>query len=113
MTSLKELEVKNIAVVKNPDERSVSENRQNYLEKKEYTKMLRKAENKVVETEKSIEQLEKEIEGLNQILSDPVKMEKIENKNAIFSMYEDLKKRLEKEMSNWEKDHKELEKLRQ
>jgi len=109
LENLKELERKEKQKAQNKENNS-SENKQSYLERKEFDKMIRKAENKVKSCEVNIEKLEAEMEEIGKILSDPDKMN---DDTSLFSTYEDLKKELEKQMKNWEEKTEILEGMKE
>ena len=76
---------------------SSSDNKVNYLAKKEQDKKLRKAQKKVDEAEALIEKLENRQTELEKLLSNP------ENANAeTFSEYEDVQNQLTQAMENWD-----------
>ncbi len=97
LENLKELEQKEKQTSTQKD-KTISDNKLSYIERKEFDKKIRKAENKLKDCEKRIEQIEQEIERLAKILSDP---EKINNDPSLFSKYDTLKKQLESEMHLW------------
>lgn len=87
-----------------------SENKQSYLERKEFDKKIRKVENSVQSSEEKIEKIELELDEIGKILSDP---EKMNEDQSLFSKYEELKKQLESEMKKWEEQTEHLEELKQ
>lgn len=109
LENLKELEHKE-KQVSSQKEKPVSDNKQLYLERKEFEKKIRKAENKVKDCEQKIESIEKEMEEISQVLSNP---EKVNDDPSLFTKYEDLKKQLESEMHLWEELTIQLEELKQ
>lgn len=109
LENLKEIERKEKQVSQNK-EKKTSDSKQSYLERKEFEKQIRKVENVVKESESKIEKIELEMEQISNILSDP---EKMNDDQSLFSKYEDLKKKLEVEMENWEKLTEEVEELKQ
>lgn len=109
LENLKELERKVKQVTQNKTNKT-SDNKQSYLERKEFDKLIRKTENDVQSSESKIEKIEQEILHVSKILSDP---EKMNNDPSLFSKYEDLKNELEHEMKIWEKFTEELEELKQ
>jgi ATP-binding cassette, subfamily F, member 3 len=113
MTSLRELEAKQ-KIIQNQEttEKGVSESKQNYLEKKENEKIIRKAANKVQESEKEIERLESDIKAMDKQLADPVFLEKNANNTPLFKMYDKMKAKLNEEMERWEKLNEELETIK-
>lgn len=108
LENLKEIERKEKQV--SQKEKKNSDSKQSYLERKEFEKQIRKVENVVKESESKIENIELEMEQISNILSDP---EKMNDDQSLFSKYEDLKKKLEAEMENWEKLTEEVEELKQ
>ncbi|NOQ24541.1 MAG: ATP-binding cassette domain-containing protein [Bacteroidales bacterium] len=109
LENLKEIERKEKQVSQNKVKKN-SDSKQSYLERKEFEKQIRKVENVVKESESKIENIELEMEQISNILSDP---EKMNDDQSLFSKYEDLKKKLEAEMENWEKLTEEVEELKQ
>jgi ATP-binding cassette subfamily F protein 3 len=109
MNSLRELEVKQtVTIAATVNEPTVG--KQNYLEKKEFDRIVRKAEQKVQDCEKTIEKLENELEKLNQILADPDELAKYQQQGKdLFARYNEIKTEIDKQMSNWEEFHNELE----
>lgn len=108
LENLKEIERKEKQV--SQKEKKNSDSKQSYLERKEFEKQIRKVENVVKDSESKIENIEIEMEQISNILSDP---EKMNDDQSLFSKYEDLKKKLEAEMENWEKLTEEVEELKQ
>lgn len=109
LENLKELERKEKQTSQNK-EKKLSENKQSYLERKEFEKLIRKAENEVKSSESRIETIEKEIDKISEILSDP---EKMNDDHGLFTKYEELKNKLESEMKVWEKATEKLEELKE
>ncbi len=83
-----------------------SENKQKYLERKEFDRKLRKAESAVKKSEKQIEEYETKLKTLDEKIS-----EGDIDGQEIFTNYERLKNELWKEMIRWETLHTKLEKL--
>jgi len=109
LENLKELERKKKSISKDTEKKD-SANKQNYLERKEIDKKIRKAENNVKECESEIEKIESKLEEIGSVLSNPDKM----NEDAsLFSQYENLKNDLEKRMKSWEELTEVLEELKQ
>ncbi|MFC2096397.1 ribosomal protection-like ABC-F family protein [Bacteroidota bacterium] len=109
LENLKEIERKEKQTSLNK-EKKTSDNKQSYLERKEFEKQIRKAENNVKACEEKIERIEKEIKEISEILSSP---EKMNNDSTLFSKYDELKKKLEHEMKHWEKLTEVVEELKQ
>ncbi|MBN2777468.1 MAG: ABC-F family ATP-binding cassette domain-containing protein [Bacteroidales bacterium] len=94
--------------IKIDTQKNTSDNKQQYLERKERSKKLNSLEKKVKKHEEEIEKLESEIQGLNNILSEPDKHD--EKKLAVtYQMFSKLNEKLEKEMIAWEDASQELE----
>ena len=113
MESLHELETRQQAKqVDDSQSKNISENKQTYLDKKEFDKIIRKVANKVHECEKKIEKLENDVKAMNKQMSDPDFLEKNANNTALFKMYDKLKADLAKEMDNWALLNEEIETLK-
>lgn len=89
-----------------PKTETFSENKKNYLEKKEFDRRKRQLKSKIEKSEDTIHQLEKELENLNALLNTTVDSKKIEE---LYKQFSELEKQLEKEMTNWENLTIELE----
>ncbi|WP_461631164.1 ABC-F family ATP-binding cassette domain-containing protein [Labilibaculum euxinus] len=106
MDSLKELEVKKAVSVVQADA-APSDNKLNYLERKEMNKKISKMERAVSNSEDNIARFEEQIAQMEELLANPENMQD----QSLFSRYEKAKKDLEKEMSDWENLNEELEQL--
>ncbi|GAB7086531.1 ABC-F family ATP-binding cassette domain-containing protein [Marinifilum fragile] len=106
MENLQELEVKK-AMVQEKVEEAPSENKLNYLERKELSKKITKMERNVAKAEENIAKFEAQIAEMEDLLSNPEKMQD----QSLFIKYEDAKKDLENEMMAWEEFHEKLEEL--
>lgn len=106
MESLKELEVAK-KVVQVQEDVAPSENKLNYLERKEMSKKISKMERAVSKAEENIARFEEEIVKMEDMLANPEKMQD----QSLFSKYEQAKKDLENEMQAWEDFNEELELL--
>lgn len=106
MESLKELEVKK-AIVQEKVEEAPSENKLNYLERKELSKKITKMERNVKNAEDNIARLEEEIADMENQLANPEAMQD----QSLFTKYEESKQKLEDEMMAWEEFNEELEGL--
>jgi ATP-binding cassette, subfamily F, member 3 len=105
--NLRELERKENVQKNDAGENTVSENKRRYIEKKDYDRNLRKLTRKVSVVEQEIEELEKEIEIIDQKLSDPAHIEKADEK--FYNNYNLLKKSLNEKMGLWTEYTHELE----
>jgi ATP-binding cassette subfamily F protein 3 len=85
--------------------------KQDYLEKKELDKVIRKLSQQITTAEQKIEWLEKEIQEINGLLSDPAKIEK-GSEAKLYVRHGEVEKLLKEEMSIWEKLNVELEELK-
>lgn len=106
MDSLKELEVKK-TVSSIQEEVAPSDNKLNYLERKEMSKKISKIERAISNSEENIARFEEQIAEMEDMLANPEKMQD----QSLFAKYEKAKKDLEKEMSDWENLNEELELL--
>ena len=86
--------------------------KQDYLEKKEMDKIIRKASQQVVVSEQKIESLEKELEEITFLLANPDHIEKSSGEK-LYNRHGEVEKLLEKEMSTWERLNTELEQLKE
>jgi ATP-binding cassette subfamily F protein 3 len=106
MDSLKELEVNKtitaVQVVADP-----SDNKLNYLERKEFSKKISKMERAIANCETNIALFEEKIAEMESLLANPETMQD----HSVFAKYEKAKKDLEQEMQNWENRNEELEQL--
>ncbi len=82
-----------------PKTEIISENKKNYLEKKEFDRRKRQLKSKIEKSEDTIHQLETKLENLNALLNTTVDSKKIEE---LYKQFSELEKQLEKEMANWE-----------
>ena len=90
----------------NPNTPSAPKN-QNYAERKEQQKKLRKAERAVEESERKISDMERRLKELDTLLMDPVNASNME----LVTEYTTIKKSLDEEVERWEKLSEELEQL--
>ena len=80
---------------------------QNYAERKEQQKKLRKAERAVEESERKISDMERRLKELDTLLMDPVNASNME----LVTEYTTVKKALDEEIERWEKLSEELEQI--
>jgi len=106
MESLQELEVKKVSHQEKIAE-STSENKLNYLERKEMSKKISKMERNVSSSENRIAELETQIAEIEVLLAKPDQMQD----TSLFTKYDETKQLLEEELSNWENFNEELDKL--
>lgn len=108
LENLQELERK--STTKNPDknDQSISRNKDNYFQKKEYDKKVRKLQNRIDEFEAKISKLELELSELS------AKMELMEEHDSdIYKRYAALESELSTQMAEWEKVSEKLSKLQE
>jgi ATP-binding cassette subfamily F protein 3 len=86
--------------------------KQDYLEKKEMDRIIRKASQQVVASEQKIESLEKELDDITTLLATPDKIEK-GSEEKLYKRHGEVEKLLEEEMSTWERLNTELEQLKE
>ncbi len=102
LSNLKDIEIKK-AVTIDKNKGKVSQNKIDYLQRKERERSRRKIVNRINNIEKKIENIEDEINNLEN------KMNLGKQDNQLFENYDNLKKQLEVNMQNWENLHNELE----
>jgi len=109
--SLKSLEaVANVGKQKEiPDQPSA--NKINREKKKLHEKEVRKIQNLIKKSEEQIEVLEKGIKEMDVILMNPDSFKQAMSSGDIFRDYDEAKRKLDVEMSRWEKLHQEMEAL--
>jgi ATP-binding cassette subfamily F protein 3 len=77
ISSLRELEISQNSLNSNlPGTKEISNNKQDYFDKKEFEKILRKAINKLEKCENNIEKIEAEIKGLDIQMGDTENLHK-------------------------------------
>ncbi|MCO6501288.1 MAG: ABC-F family ATP-binding cassette domain-containing protein [Vicingus serpentipes] len=87
-------------------DKSTSENKLSYEERKQLDKDIRKTKNKVTNLEKEIADMESRVEEMNQKLLDPKQYTQ-----ELMEEYGVVKKSLEKAMKDWEECQEKLEQL--
>ena len=65
-------------------------------------KELKQIQNQIKKAEAEIARLETEIKVIDEQLSDPSQYQAVINNKDVYTKYEEMKKQLDKEMSNWE-----------
>ena len=80
---------------------------QNYAERKDQQKKLRKAERAVEDSERKINDMERRLKELDELLMDPANASDME----LVTEYTSIKKALDEEVERWEKLSEELEQL--
>jgi len=112
MERLQELERKAAPVQSAKNDGGVSDGKQSYLEKKEFDRQIRKAENAVTNIEKEIERLEGEVAKMDEMFANPSAHNIDPADPELFKKYNALKKSIEEKMYEWEIAHEELEGLK-
>lgn len=105
--SFRELEQAKV-VQKRVGDKPVSDKKQEYFERKELEKEIKKKSNQLGKVEQNIEKMEKEIANLDGILNLPENS----SNHELFNFYKSIGEKLEKEMENWESISGELEKIK-
>lgn len=109
--SLRQLEISQRQVRDNTGGQPVSSDKEYYLEKKEFYKILRKITNKITACESTIEGLESRLKELSKQLAAPDLYMDPESQ-SVFIRYANQKKELDTKMQEWEKLHAELEEIK-
>ncbi|HLN52412.1 MAG TPA: ABC-F family ATP-binding cassette domain-containing protein [Lentimicrobium sp.] len=91
---------------------TASDNKQQYEKRKAFEKELRKINNKIGKVEEEINLVESEITEIDHILADPEKYKSVLNDSQLYSRYNNLKKRLDNLMLEWEQLQQEAEDLK-
>jgi ATP-binding cassette subfamily F protein 3 len=111
ISSLRELELKdNIPVTETPKKESGSKT--DYNERKKLEREVRKKINQINATEARIEKIEQQLATMDSLIANPSGNEKEIYNHKFYEEYENLKKKLNEEMWNWEKFHEDLEVLK-
>jgi len=106
MESLKELEVKNNnSKAANSVQKEKAKNELSFEEQKEISRNISRFEKQVQETEQKISDLEGQVEDMDKLLSSSTQIDD----HSLFDKYEELKKKLEEMMHEWENANEELE----
>lgn len=109
--SLRQLEISQRQVRDNTSSQPVSSDKDYYLEKKEFYKILRKITNKITACESTIEGLESRLKELSKQLAAPDLYMDPESQ-SVFIRYANQKKELDTKMQEWEKLHAKLEEIK-
>ncbi len=94
---------------KREQEIEVSDNKLNYLQKKEKDKQIRKIKNSIAQLEEQIQSLEIEIEDMSLKMSDPDKYGIDLSDSSHFENYSALKNKLNAVMDEWGEKNEELD----
>jgi ATP-binding cassette subfamily F protein 3 len=89
-----------------------SDNKINWEKKKQLVKDARKLNSQIIRCEEKIGNIEDELKKLDFVLSNPKSYSTEINYFELSNQYDRLKQDLDKEMSNWERLHRNLEDLR-
>lgn len=95
------------------DNRGRSDRKAEWEYKKNFEKEKRKYEKRIREAEERISEIEKALKEKNEIMSRPDQFRDLMSSGEIYTEYEELRKKLEKEMSEWESLQLHLDKLLQ
>ena len=108
LSDLKQLERKK-GISTQSTEQKRSESKNNYLEKKDKEKRIRKVEKELARIEEEIGKLEEQKEEFESLMSNPEGLK--ENQDDIFTSYQNTEDRLNTMLDEWEAVNLELEKL--
>ena len=108
LADLRDLEVKKKEVKEKP---VLTNNKLDYLQRKEFDKKIRKAKKQISLCEQNMEKFEKEIAEKDKMLSNPELGEGLLSDDNFYKDYNNLKSKLGKEEELWEEYHMELEEL--
>lgn len=89
----------------------VAEDKTDNEEHRQKQKEIGQVKSRISKAESEIEKLESEIKKVDDQLMDPAQYDKVMNDKAVFSRYEEAKKKLEAKMEEWERLNAELESL--
>ena len=106
-----ELEKRQVEQKLKKDTQSNQNNKQKFLEKKEFEKLIRKVENKIKQCELEIQDLELELKKMDDILVNPEEFKKVASDPKVFEKYTEIKNKLDGKMEYWEKLQLELAEL--
>jgi ATP-binding cassette subfamily F protein 3 len=106
LENLKELETRKQIEKEEKDNSGQSDRKQEWLDRKEQDKVLRKVASQIEKVEKEISELENKIAEMDSILSNP---EGTAIDDDFFKEYESLKAKLNSTMHRWEQLHYEME----
>jgi ATP-binding cassette subfamily F protein 3 len=109
LNHLRELEAKE--VIKNEKKAALSENKIKYERRKELDKKLRKIDNNILDTERSIDKLEKFLAEINKKFSLPDEYKIEIQSGELYKQHDMLIARLNNNYSYWENQQKERENL--
>ncbi len=104
--NLKEIEKKDKAKIQIVKE-NTSSNKQKYLDKKEFDRNLRKLRKRLEESEIIIEKIEAEIIAVDKSFMEPGNSSEAHDND--YTIYQDLKERLNEEMNKWAQYSQEVE----
>jgi ATP-binding cassette subfamily F protein 3 len=107
--NLRAIEQKDKIQAQNTDKETAA-GKMDYLEKKEYDKMLRKLTNQVQQSESKIEELESKIQDIEKKLSEPQSSQEVEKLSVA---HNEAQQALKDEMKLWESLNIELEQFKE
>lgn len=110
--TLNELNRKKVQVKQAKPTTTKEDNKQRFAQKKEYDKLLKKAENKITKCEAEVSELEIEMQKMDEILVNPEEFKKVASDPKVFEKYNEIKLNLEKKMEEWALLQEEFETLK-
>ena len=109
LATLKELE-KKISVIQTIKTVEITNNKEQYFEKKEQEKVVRKVKTQLIACEKKIDEIEKLIASQDFVLANPSKFN-VKIDEEFYAKYSNYKIELNEQMEIWEKLQMEIEEL--
>lgn len=113
LENLRDIEIKDKAIVDSSDGEMVTQGKLSYQQKKEAEKIIRKAQNQIEKCEERIMSLEEEVKEWDLKLSSPEEHGLNLSDGSAFAKYEEVKSSLATEMQRWEQLNYELEILQE
>jgi ATP-binding cassette subfamily F protein 3 len=110
--TLNELNRKKVQVKQAKPTTTKEDNKQRFAQKKEYDKLLKKAENKITKCEAEVSELEIEMQKMDEILVNPEEFKKVASDPKVFEKYNEIKLNLEKKIEEWALLQEEFETLK-
>ncbi len=110
LESLRALEQASQLIRMQGSKNQTSESKQQWEERKNREKILRKLRNQIEKAEADIASMESEMATLDEMLADPLRYREVLNDAETYRKYNDLKANIENEMNRWEALHREYDK---
>jgi len=111
LRTLNQLEVKAVASERSAKRTGSSTHKLMYEQKKQLDKEIRKVNSNIMACEQEISKLEIKLKELDQVLSEPDRFADKIASDEIFKNYDEIRRKLDLRMKDWEKMHISLEEL--